>query len=75
MISAPHEDLIHKEKQVDVWFEPKYVWEIRCADITLSPKYCASINLLNEDKGLALRFPRFFRAREDKKAKEATTSE
>lgn len=75
VIPEPHEDLIHREKTVDVWFEPKFVWEVRCADITLSPKYCASINLLSDDKGLALRFPRFFRSRDDKKAKEATTSE
>ena len=59
---------------MDVWIEPRHVWEIRCADITLSLKYCASINKL-QDKGLALRFPRFFRARLDKKAKEVTTSD
>jgi DNA ligase-1 len=73
VIEQPHADLIHKEKNVDIWIEPRKVWEVRCADITVSTKYCASINTLH-DKGLALRFPRFLRAREDKNAKDATTS-
>lgn len=39
----PPNGLVFKTKNVDVWFEPTYVWEVRCADLSLSPTYCASI--------------------------------
>ncbi len=55
---------------VDSWFEPKIVVEVLGAEITKSPIHsCAKDN----DYGLALRFPRFLRYREDKKAEQATT--
>ncbi|KAK4235807.1 ATP-dependent DNA ligase [Achaetomium macrosporum] len=59
----------------DVWFEPKEVWEVAFADITISPTYSAAIGLVREDKGLSLRFPRFLRKREDKGIEEASTNE
>ena len=59
----------------DVWFEPKEVWEMAFADITLSPVYTAAIGLVNEDRGLSLRFPRFLKKREDKSIEEASTSD
>jgi DNA ligase-1 len=59
----------------DVWFEPKEVWEVAFADITISPTYTAAIGLAREDKGLSLRFPRFLRKREDKGIEEASTNE
>ena len=61
--------------QPDVWFEPQEVWEMAFADITISPTYTAAIGLVQEDKGLSLRFPRFLRRREDKRIDEASTSE
>ncbi|KAL1902237.1 hypothetical protein Sste5346_001213 [Sporothrix stenoceras] len=59
----------------DVWFEPQEVWEMAFADITLSPVYTAAIGLVNESRGLSLRFPRFLRKRNDKGIDEASTSE
>ncbi|KAL2434637.1 DNA ligase 3 [Exophiala dermatitidis] len=59
----------------DVWFEPQEVWEMAFADITLSPTYTAAIGLVNEDRGLSMRFPRFLRVREDKGIEEASTNE
>ena len=58
-----------------VWFEPQEVWEVAFADLTLSPTYTAAIGLVNEDRGLSTRFPRFLRVREDKGIDEATESE
>jgi DNA ligase-1 len=59
----------------DCWFEPQEVWEIAFADITVSPVYTSAIGLVDPDKGLSLRFPRFLRKREDKSIEEASTSD
>ena len=62
--------------QPDVWFEPRFVWEVKTADLTLSPRYKAGCEALGDasGKGISLRFPRFIKRREDKKTEEATGS-
>ena len=59
----------------DVWFEPQEVWEMAFADITKSPTYLAAIGLVDEDRGLSMRFPRFLKVREDKSIEEASTAD
>jgi DNA ligase-1 len=60
----------------DVWFEPTLVVEVLAAELTVSPHHTAGWGLLQEDAGLALRFPRFTgRWREDKTPTDATTVE
>jgi len=53
-----------KEMIPDVWFKPGVVVDVLAAELTVSPFHTA---------GVALRFPRFLRFRDDKKAEQATT--
>jgi len=60
----PEEYIVHKDLFPDFWVKPQVVVEVAADDITISPKHSA---------GLALRFPRLIKLREDKSVNNITS--
>jgi len=70
----PNSTSVTKQMKPDVWFAPTKVLEVLGAQITESPYHTTALNR-KTGRGLALRFPRFVRWRNDKKPEQATTTE
>ena len=62
---------VNSELKPDVWVEPRYVIEVNADEITRSPVHTAGKK--KGKQGLALRFPRMLKIRQDKKPEQATT--
>ncbi|CAI5758491.1 unnamed protein product [Candida verbasci] len=65
-------DTNNSNAKPDVWFDPSLIFEVKTADLSLSPIYKAAHQQYG--KGISLRFPRFVRIRDDKNIEDATSS-
>ena len=72
--SKPARAIVCHEIEPDFWFIPKYVVEVLGFEITKSPVHSCGWNNA-EKQGLALRFPRFVRWREEKSPEQSTTTD
>jgi DNA ligase-1 len=73
--TAPHGYDVSEALQPTYWFPPIEVWEIRGADLTVSPVHSAARGVAEPERGLSLRFPRFMRKHDSKRPEDATTTQ
>lgn len=61
------------DKEPDLWFDPEtsQVWEVKCANLSLSMKHTLCFNS-ETGQGISLRLPRLLRTRPDKKPWDCT---
>ena len=72
--TRPSSALIVTNESPPIWFKPMEVFEVSFADLSLSKTHTAAAGLVDAERGVALRFPRFKRRRPDKRIDQATTS-
>ena len=67
---------VESTMEADIWFEPELVLEIVASEISLSPIHKTGLNMIRNDIGFALRFPKFTgKIRSEKSAEDASVDE
>ena len=66
--------MVETKMEPDIWIYPQIVMEIQGAEITISPVHTCALGIIEKDSGLALRFPRLVKIRDDKTVEESTTT-
>ncbi|CAL9159626.1 unnamed protein product [Musa hybrid cultivar] len=62
------------DESPDLWFPPELVWEIRGADLTISPVHHAAVGLVHPSRGISVRLPRYIRSLSDRKSEDCSTA-
>ncbi|MCA9390618.1 DNA ligase, partial [candidate division WWE3 bacterium] len=78
VVEMPATYSVHPNLTPDVWIRPALVVEVGADEITKSPIHTAAQNIIQEkdfEGGLALRFPRFKKLRQDRTGIDTTTTE
>ncbi len=73
VMKGPPKDLV-SGLEPDFYIRPELVLEVLGAEVTLSPVHRCAFGSVRPGAGLAIRFPRMVRLRDDKGPDEATTS-
>ena len=55
ILDNPCQEYNTKGFKCDVWFNPTMVWEVKGADLQISPNYTAASQETGQDKGIGLR--------------------
>ncbi|MEM2905878.1 MAG: ATP-dependent DNA ligase [Candidatus Bathyarchaeia archaeon] len=72
LVEHPHAR-VNALMKADFWFVPKMVLEVIGDEITLSPLHTAGLGAIRPGSGLAIRFPRLIKFREERAPEDATT--
>uniref|UniRef100_A0ACD5VPR6 Uncharacterized protein n=1 Tax=Avena sativa TaxID=4498 RepID=A0ACD5VPR6_AVESA len=62
------------DEQPEVWFTAEQVWEIRGADLTLSPVHHAAIGIVHPSRGISVRMPRYIRSVPDRSPEDCSAA-
>ncbi|TVU35488.1 hypothetical protein EJB05_17379 [Eragrostis curvula] len=72
---VPKKPVYYKtDEQPELWFTAEQVWEIRGADLTLSPVHHAAIGLVHPSRGISVRMPRYIRSVPDRNPEDCSTA-
>lgn len=71
----PKKPVYYKTDELpELWFAAEQVWEIRGADLTLSPVHHAAIGLVHPSRGISVRMPRYIRCLPDRSTGDCSTA-
>lgn len=62
------------DEQPELWFTAEHVWEIRGADLSLSPVHHAAIGIVHPSRGISVRMPRHIRCVPDRSPEDCSTA-